>query len=105
MEFLVHWAGYDDPKEHTWEPWKHVRLVDKLHEYLLRHDLRQLIPPECRKDQEAEASRYQKKMDKRKALDETVTSRKRRKPVTDPASDVLPSDVTTRRNPRRTSTR
>ena len=81
MEFLVHWAHYDDPKDYTWEPWSHVRLVDKLHEYLIEHNMKQLIPSECTKDQEAEPSRYQKRANKRKAQEETVTSNSRRKPI------------------------
>jgi hypothetical protein len=24
-EYLVHWAGYDDPNEDTWEPARHLR--------------------------------------------------------------------------------
>ena len=47
-------------------------------------------------DHRDKASRYLKKTNKRKAQDKTVTSRKCRKPATDPASDVLPSDVTKR---------
>jgi hypothetical protein len=43
--------------------------------------MKQLILPECIKDQEAEPSRYQKRANKRKAQEETVTSNSRRKPI------------------------
>ena len=46
MEFKVRWAGYS-PDFDTWEPWRGVRDVDKLHEYLRNHDdnaIRKLAP-------------------------------------------------------------
>jgi hypothetical protein len=68
MKFLVHWEGYDDPKEHTWESWKNLRLVDKLHDYLKTHKMGHLIPAECLKTQEPEPSRHQKKRKRSEAL-------------------------------------
>jgi len=61
MKFLVHWQGYDDPSEHTWESWKNLRLVDKLHDYLNTNDMGHLIPADCLQTQTPEPSRYQKK--------------------------------------------
>ena len=43
MTFLVKWEGYD-AKDNTWEPWKGVRLVDKLHDYLRLHKMASWIP-------------------------------------------------------------
>ena len=61
MKFFVKWKGYDDPKENTWEPWKTLRLVDKLHEYLLENNMSNLIPRDCRGEQSPEPSRRAKK--------------------------------------------
>ena len=41
MKFKVKWAGYEDV---TWEEWKNVRLVDKLHDYLRANGMKALIP-------------------------------------------------------------
>ena len=60
MKFLVKWKGYDD-KHNTWEPWKSVRLVDKLHEYLIENGMRKIIPKECLEEQTPEPSRHTKK--------------------------------------------
>ena len=60
MEFLVKWKGYDD-KHNTWEPWKTVRLVDKLHDYLREKGMEKLIPKECLQTQTPEPSRHTKK--------------------------------------------
>ena len=60
MKFLVQWKGYD--KNHnSWEPWKSLRLVDKLHVYLKNHNMEKLIPRECLKEQTPEPSRHAKK--------------------------------------------
>jgi hypothetical protein len=60
MKFLVKWKGYD--KNHnSWEPWKSLRLVDKLHEYLKDHNMEKLIPRECLIEQTPEPSRHTKK--------------------------------------------
>jgi len=72
MKFLVHWEGYDDPVEHTWESWKNLRLVDKLHDYLRAHSMGNLIPRECIKEVNPEVSRYQKKRDRREAQENSV---------------------------------
>ena len=60
LKFLVKWKGYDD-KHNTWEPWKSVRLVDKLHDYLKEKGMRKLIPKECLQEQTPEQSRHTKK--------------------------------------------
>ena len=43
MKFLVKWLGYDDTYN-SWEPWKNVRDVEKLHQYLRENNLSKLIP-------------------------------------------------------------
>ena len=60
LKFLFKWKGYDD-KHNTWEPWKSVRLVDKLHDYLKEKGMRKLIPKECLQEQTPEQSRHTKK--------------------------------------------
>jgi hypothetical protein len=45
MEFLVRWTGYD-ARSNSWEPYKALMHVDKLHEYLREHKMRSLIPRE-----------------------------------------------------------
>ena len=60
MKFLVKWKGYS-AKHNTWEPWKSVRLVDKLHDYLKGKGMKNLIPKECLQEQTPEPSRHTKK--------------------------------------------
>ena len=60
MKFLVKWKGYS-AKHNTWEPWKSVRLVDKLHDYLKGKGMKNLIPKECLQEQTPEPSRNTKK--------------------------------------------
>ena len=45
MEFLVRWTGYD-ASSNSWEPYKTLMHVDKLHEYLREYKMRSLIPRE-----------------------------------------------------------
>ena len=45
MELLVRWAGYDE-SSNSWEPYKALMHVDKLHAYLREHRMRALIPRE-----------------------------------------------------------
>jgi hypothetical protein len=45
MEFLVRWTGYDASSD-SWEPYKALMHVDKLHDYLREHKMRSLIPRE-----------------------------------------------------------
>ena len=45
MEFLVRFAGYDE-RSNSWEPYKVLMHVDKLHDCLREHKMRALIPRE-----------------------------------------------------------
>ena len=49
LEFEVKWLNYPS-ENNTWEPWKNLRRTDKLHEFLIRKNLRHLIPREFRLD-------------------------------------------------------
>jgi Integrase core domain/Chromo (CHRromatin Organisation MOdifier) domain len=49
LEFEVKWLNYPS-ESNTWEPWKNLRRTDKLHEFLIRKNLRHLIPREFRLD-------------------------------------------------------
>ena len=60
MKFLVKWKGYDE-SHNSWEPWKNLRLVDKLHAYLRKHKMGKIIPKECLNEQTPEPSRHTKK--------------------------------------------
>jgi Chromo (CHRromatin Organisation MOdifier) domain len=43
LEFKIRWSGYDESYD-TWEPWKNLRDVDKLHDYLRLINLPNEIP-------------------------------------------------------------
>ena len=43
LKFLIKWLGYDDT-HNTWEPWKEVRDVEILHQYLRANNLTKMIP-------------------------------------------------------------
>jgi hypothetical protein len=45
MEFLVRWACYDE-SSNSWELYKALMHVDKLHDYPREHRMRALIPRE-----------------------------------------------------------
>ena len=45
MKFLVRWTGYDKTSN-SWEPYKTLMHVDRLHEYLREQRMRSLIPRE-----------------------------------------------------------
>ena len=45
MEFRVWWNGYDE-SSNSWEPYKSLMHVDKLHDYLREHRMQSLIPRE-----------------------------------------------------------
>ena len=48
MKFRVHWLGFDEEEDHTWESFKTLRLIPCLHEYLSNNNLTSLIPKEFR---------------------------------------------------------
>ena len=60
LTFLVRWNGYDSSFD-TWESWKNLRLVDRLHDYLREHGMERHIPKDCLLPQQAEPSRHAKK--------------------------------------------
>jgi hypothetical protein len=43
LEFKVRWTGFDETFD-TWEPWKNLRDVSQLHDYLRLIKLPQEIP-------------------------------------------------------------
>ena len=43
LEFLVHWLGYPT-EDDTWEPYRNLRHLDALHEYLRKNNKENLIP-------------------------------------------------------------
>ena len=47
LTFLIQWLGFDE-SFNSWEPWKNVRDVDKLHQYLRENDLAKIIPKQFR---------------------------------------------------------
>jgi hypothetical protein len=49
LEFLVKWKDYDEA-ENSWEPYKELKDIPALHNYLYNHKMKSLIPPEHRKD-------------------------------------------------------
>ena len=49
LKFHVKWLNY--PQEcNTWEPWKHLRKTEKLHRFLIRKNLKHLIPRQFKLD-------------------------------------------------------
>ena len=49
LEFEVKWLNYPS-ENNSWEPWKNLRKTEKLHLFLIRKNLRHLIPREFRLD-------------------------------------------------------
>ena len=45
MEFKARWAGFGESSE-SWEPYKALLHVDKLHDYLRANTMKTLIPSE-----------------------------------------------------------
>jgi len=45
MEFKVRWAGFGESSD-SWEPYKALLHVDKLHDYLRENTMKTLIPKE-----------------------------------------------------------
>ena len=51
LQFLIHWKGYDDPEDYTWEPWsvdwsKNVKMI----EFLRANRMAYLIPKNLEDD-------------------------------------------------------
>ena len=90
MKFLVKWKGYDD-SHNSWEPWKSLRLVDKLHTYLRKHKMGKIIPKECLKEQTPEPSKHTKKrvrideqLNEYISIENSNTSRRSKRKTTKP---------------------
>ena len=50
LSFLVKWVGYNQPEDDSWEPWDNLKLVDKLHDYLIENRFpKALLPANRRK--------------------------------------------------------
>ena len=47
LEFHVKWTGYDD-SHNSYEPWKNLRDLSILHEYLIANNLSRTIPKKYR---------------------------------------------------------
>jgi hypothetical protein len=45
LQFNVRWSGFDDSSD-SWEPYKALMHVDKLHDYLRANAMKTLIPRE-----------------------------------------------------------
>ena len=45
LTFHVKWLNYTH-EYNTWEPWTHMRKVQKVHEFLIKKNLKHLIPRE-----------------------------------------------------------
>ena len=43
LQFEIKWLGYDD-SYNSWEPWKNIRDVAVVHDYLRTNNLGKLIP-------------------------------------------------------------
>ena len=71
LEFKVRWAGYEADHD-SWEPWKGVRLVEKLHEYLVKTNMAHHIPKDCLKPQLPQVSRNERRR-LRSSVDNTHT--------------------------------
>lgn len=46
----IHWTGYDNPKDYTWERIDSPRLlhVDKVHQFLIENKMKRLVPQQFR---------------------------------------------------------
>lgn len=47
IQFHIKWLGYDE-SHNSWEPYSNLRDLDILHDYLIQHNLTQLIPKKFR---------------------------------------------------------
>ena len=45
LTFHVKWLNYTH-EHNTWEPWTHMRESQKVHEFLIKKNLKHLIPRE-----------------------------------------------------------
>ena len=72
LEFKVRWAGYGEDKD-TWEPWKGLRLVDKLHEYLRANHMERLIPKDCLISQQPQPTRNERRRQRTAEASVTAT--------------------------------
>ena len=43
LEFKIKWLGYDETYN-SWEPWSNLREMEILHQYLIAHNIKQIVP-------------------------------------------------------------
>ena len=49
LEFKIKWLGYDETYN-SWEPWANLREMEILHQYLIAHNMKQIVPNKFREN-------------------------------------------------------